>query len=53
MPTDDCLERQARVLAEHATVSVASGARIIINSKGRVMFTRSGSAAPASTPVGR
>ena len=42
IPTDDCLERQARVLAEHATVSVASGARIIINSKGRVMFTRSG-----------
>lgn len=42
IPSDDCLERQARVLADHPTVSVAAGARIIINSRGQVMFTRSG-----------
>jgi glycosyltransferase involved in cell wall biosynthesis len=42
IPTADCLERQARVLADQPTVSVAAGARIIINSRGRVMFTRSG-----------
>jgi glycosyltransferase involved in cell wall biosynthesis len=40
--TDKCLERQAQVLADHSNVSVAAGARIIINSRGRVMFTRNG-----------
>lgn len=42
IPTDDCLERQARVLNDHPKVSVVAGARIIINSRGRVMFRRSG-----------
>ena len=42
IPTVDCHERQARVLADHSNVSVASGARIIINSRGRVMFKRNG-----------
>jgi glycosyltransferase involved in cell wall biosynthesis len=42
IPTKDCLERQIKVLRENPGVVVASGARTIINSKGRTLFKRSG-----------
>jgi len=42
IPTRDCLERQVAALDNHPTASLASGARIIINSRGRRLFTRNG-----------
>ncbi len=42
IPAKDCLERQVKVLREHPEVVVASGARTIINSKGKILFKRSG-----------
>jgi GT2 family glycosyltransferase len=38
----DSLERQVSALRQHHEVAMASGARTIINSKGNVLFTRSG-----------
>jgi glycosyltransferase involved in cell wall biosynthesis len=38
----DTLERQVKALLDHPEVVVASGARTIINSKGKVLFNRSG-----------
>jgi len=42
LPHLDSLERQVKAMQEHPRVVVASGARTIINSKGKVLFTRSG-----------
>lgn len=38
----DCLERQVKALQHHPGAILASGARTIINSKGRLLFKRSG-----------
>ena len=42
IPTKDCLERQVKALQEHPEAVLASGARTIINSKGKSLFKRSG-----------
>jgi glycosyltransferase involved in cell wall biosynthesis len=42
LPHLDSLERQVKAMQDHPRVVVASGARTIINSKGKVLFTRSG-----------
>jgi len=42
LPRPDSLERQVKALQEYPGVVLASGARTIINSKGKVLFTRSG-----------
>jgi glycosyltransferase involved in cell wall biosynthesis len=42
IPTQDSLERQVKVLQSNPSLVVASGSRTIINSKGKVLFTRSG-----------
>jgi glycosyltransferase involved in cell wall biosynthesis len=41
-PYLDSLERQFKAMQDHPRVVVVSGARTIINSKGNVLFTRSG-----------
>jgi glycosyltransferase involved in cell wall biosynthesis len=38
----DCLERQVKALQEHSDAVLVSGARTIINSKGKPLFKRSG-----------
>jgi glycosyltransferase involved in cell wall biosynthesis len=38
----DCLERQVKALKDHPQAILASGARTIINSKGKSLFKRSG-----------
>jgi len=40
IPSKDCLERQVRALREHPSAILTSGARLIINSKGKILFTR-------------
>jgi glycosyltransferase involved in cell wall biosynthesis len=42
LPYPDALERQVKVMQSNPAVVVASGARTIINSKGKMLFTRSG-----------
>jgi len=42
IPTKDSLERQVKALRDHPEVVLTSGARIIINSKGKPLFKRSG-----------
>ncbi len=42
IPTDDCVERQVKVLIENPTVVLTTGARTIINEEGKVLFTRRG-----------
>ncbi|MFA9196277.1 MAG: glycosyltransferase family 2 protein [Aliarcobacter sp.] len=40
IPSEDCLERQVRALREHPSAILTSGARLIINSKGKILFLR-------------
>jgi glycosyltransferase involved in cell wall biosynthesis len=40
IPAKDCLARQVRALREHPRAILTSGARLIINSKGKILFTR-------------
>lgn len=42
IPTPDCLERQVAALDSNPSASLASGARVIINSRGVRLFTRNG-----------
>jgi len=42
LPYPDALERQVNAMQSNPAVVVASGARTIINSKGKMLFTRSG-----------
>jgi glycosyltransferase involved in cell wall biosynthesis len=42
IPAKDCLQRQVRALREHPGAILASGARMIINSKGKILFRRDG-----------
>ena len=41
LPHTDCLSRQVDALRQHPSAVIAAGARVIINSRGRELFTRS------------
>lgn len=42
IPAKNCIERQVKALQDHPEAVLASGSRIIINSKGKPLFKRSG-----------